>query len=110
MPSSYIDDGYTESGLIRGGGKFVDIAFNYRPMTAREAAAFWKKSQKLDEEKALDATIEVLAAKLTDWSVTDSAGKPVPITTATLQQMRPAIIGSLFDAVYGPTSEELRKN
>ncbi len=103
MSRAYIDDGYTiEQTIPAMSGHHPAVKFSYRPATFREIRAIDKAiSEPATVDEAVNATCKFIADHVVAWDITDSAGKPVPITAASVDRLESVLAAQLFNICRG---------
>jgi len=111
MACAFIDDGYTEDGVIpECPGLWPEIRFSYRPLTAADFADYAQAAEKLNTAALKKLTSERIASKLVTWSIADSRGADVPITAENVARLKPAVFSALFDRIASQPPETWGKN
>jgi hypothetical protein len=89
------EDGYTLSAYIRENPRIHnEVRFKFRPVDVIERSVLIAFKDRNYEKTITEKFCEVLAARITEWSVhSQSAGAPVPmeISTATVRRLRPSL-------------------
>jgi hypothetical protein len=62
---------------------------------------FFRESNALKAEQQDLMVAKLLAKQLVSWSLVDSKGKPVDLTEANVQKLRPAVFNRMFGIVVG---------
>jgi hypothetical protein len=114
---AFIDDGYTERGYFREvSGHYPEIRLEYRPLLVAERTDAFDASDKLTPREGQIAAAEIMANRIKWWDLKDRNGNSVPITSETLQKVKPNLFENLWALIAGvspsaidPTWEELDK-
>lgn len=96
-----IDDGYTEAGYIAEvPGLYDELRFTYRPLLHLERDAVSDQSGK--SAKDFEAVlVAVMQSKLKAWEALDGKGSPMPINSATIKRLQPALFDKLYAIIAG---------
>ena len=97
------NDGYSEKGFVHGQTNIHnDFRFTFRPMLAEERAVLlsdrFKKLPEDEQEKKLAAAV---ASRVSDWSLVDAKGMPVPVSEAVCRRLKPALFNRVFWIIAG---------
>ncbi len=104
MFAAFIDDGYTVENITIPAlpGHHPAVRFTYRPATLREMRGIDKAiAEPATIDQAMDATCEFVAKHVVAWDIADSAGKPVPITAASVDRLESVLAAQLFNICRG---------
>lgn len=99
---AFLHDGYTRKGFIGAvPGLFPEIRFTFRPMLTQDRSVMTDRLTKAKPEMADRISAEAVAARISEWDVTDSRGELVPISMANVLRLQPSALGRLFAIVTG---------
>lgn len=97
-----IPDGYTEAGYIAPVPRLHSgIRFKFRPMLHEVKTALLVGMERKTPAQRSRIVSEAVAKHVTEWDVTDANGAAAPITLASVQHLRPALVDDLYNIVSG---------
>jgi hypothetical protein len=97
-----ISDGYTESGYIAAVPRLHPaVRFKYRPLTHEQKTIVIDQIQKKSPAQKSRVIAEQVVKNVSDWDVAGADGKPIEITLANVQRLRPALLDGLYNVVSG---------
>ena len=100
--SGFIGDGYDERASIAAQpGLWQAMRFTFRPMLPLEYGQFVDFANRNSDEKAKEEIARRLATKIVDWDLRDVKDRPVPVTQANLQRIKPLLLVRLWNIVCG---------
>lgn len=95
----FIDDGYTEAGLIQAEpGRHGELRFEFRPACGEPRSKLVAAVGNQIEFDKL--AVELLPKFLSSWSLKDSSGQSVPINRESLWKVRPNLRAKIVDVVF----------
>jgi hypothetical protein len=108
--TSYIDDGYQESGYIAADeGLHGPLTFTYRPVLVqtRDTLNALIARDTPDTETFVRKVTEQLAKSVIEWSLRNK-GELVPINADTMRRVRPRLLDKLWGVVSGARRSDTR--
>lgn len=98
------DDGFSQPGFIEGvPGLYPDLRFTFRMMLRTDVADFFDKTGRVKAGQGEKIAANTMAEHISDWSMIDQDGDPVPINGANM--IRPnnkrALPTRLFNRLLG---------
>lgn len=104
--SGFIDDGYTEQGLIVAAeGLYPAVRFLFRPMLVTELAQYSTRVSQATDEAVRREVARWLSLKLVEWDVRDGQDREVPIRPvgldplANLLRLKPPLFVKLWKII-----------
>lgn len=96
MTCAFIDDGYTETQIIREEpGLHPAVRLQFRPLTPSEVAQW---SQECEHKRGValkEATAKWMNGHIVEWDL------PKPPETANLLKLRPSLFDRIFNMLWG---------
>lgn len=100
--ATYIPDGYTEAGYLRGVERlYEELRFTYRPATPEESAEFFDSCRNLKPREEVQQSAKFIRSKLVSWQLRDRKGDAVPLTPETVGHINRQLFYRLLAVIIG---------
>ena len=107
MPS-FIPDGYTEKGFIKGVDRlYGDLRFTYRPATPDEVGEYSESAPTKRGREEIQFAARFLKGKLLAWDMKDPSGHAVPLTVENLCRVNRLLLLRIIYVVHGSDASDM---
>lgn len=108
MLTGFLEDGYTIDGYIDAMPlMYPDVRFTFRPMLEEEINRFSEAYGAKPLDKYSGAVADALAERVKSWSIQNSKGSVVDISSANMKRLHPVLFKRLMGIVWGSAPSDV---